>query len=212
MVHRVALRAGRRQTPLRQAARRVPRGRSEGDRHRDAAERDAGRVRRPCLRPPARRRGRYSPPLPLLVAAAATYLSVAAAADAPAVRRGYTYVNLDDCWIHPNRTADGQLQPDPNRFPAGIEELTGWLHERHFKFGLCTSPHSPSSATPCAPASARREASCVQTPRAASAPAPTAATTRATARGSIGRTPRYRATGSTTTRTRAPSPAGTWTI
>ncbi|GAA4085119.1 hypothetical protein GCM10022233_79140 [Streptomyces shaanxiensis] len=33
---------------------------------------------------------------------------------------GYEYVNLDDCWALPNRDANGQLVPDPVRFPGGI--------------------------------------------------------------------------------------------
>ena len=75
---------------------------------------------------------------------------------------GYTYVNLgtitllrttfrfsthhislaacaDDCWIYPNRTANGALQPDPTRFPTGMAALADWLHAREFKFGLYTS-------------------------------------------------------------------------
>eukprot|EP00041_Stephanoeca_diplocostata_P022926 m.554714 g.554714 ORF g.554714 m.554714 type:complete len:464 (+) comp22178_c0_seq11:74-1465(+) len=52
---------------------------------------------------------------------------------------GYTYINLDDCWIHPNRTVDGKLQPDPNRFPSGMAAMADWLHDRGFKFGVYTS-------------------------------------------------------------------------
>ena len=33
---------------------------------------------------------------------------------------GYTYLNLDDCWIAENRTADGELTWDTSRFSKGI--------------------------------------------------------------------------------------------
>ena len=52
---------------------------------------------------------------------------------------GYRHVALDDCWGYPNRTVDGQLQPDPARFPSGMLELTRWLHARNFTFGIYTS-------------------------------------------------------------------------
>jgi len=52
---------------------------------------------------------------------------------------GYRYINLDDCWASHLRTADGALQPSPDRFPSGIPALTAWLHARGFKFGLYTS-------------------------------------------------------------------------
>src|ERR687892_398056 len=32
---------------------------------------------------------------------------------------GYEYVNLDDCWMAPERDAQGRLQADPERFPSG---------------------------------------------------------------------------------------------
>ena len=39
-------------------------------------------------------------------------------------KAGYTYLNADDCWIAQNRTADGKLAADPNRFPHGMAWLT----------------------------------------------------------------------------------------
>ena len=33
---------------------------------------------------------------------------------------GYQYVNIDDCWALPQRDADGNLVPDPAKFPHGI--------------------------------------------------------------------------------------------
>ncbi|ETO07252.1 hypothetical protein RFI_30140, partial [Reticulomyxa filosa] len=37
------------------------------------------------------------------------------------------------------RDADGNLQADKHRFPSGIANLTEWLHENGFLFGLYTS-------------------------------------------------------------------------
>ena len=34
---------------------------------------------------------------------------------------GYQYVNIDDCWALPQRNAQGDLVPDPVRFPNGIK-------------------------------------------------------------------------------------------
>ena len=52
---------------------------------------------------------------------------------------GYDYVNLDDCWMAPTRTADGQLQADPTRFPNGIAWLASQLHSMGLKLGLYES-------------------------------------------------------------------------
>jgi len=52
---------------------------------------------------------------------------------------GYTYVNLDDCWVALERTAEGKLTWDAGRFPSGLPSLISWLHERNFRFGLYTS-------------------------------------------------------------------------
>ncbi|XP_068689821.1 alpha-N-acetylgalactosaminidase-like, partial [Montipora foliosa] len=39
---------------------------------------------------------------------------------------GYMYISIDDCWASHNRTSDGQLQPDPLRFPSGIPALANY--------------------------------------------------------------------------------------
>ena len=49
---------------------------------------------------------------------------------------GYDYVNLDDCWMAPTRAADGQLQPDPAKFPHGIKWLADQLHAMDLKLGV----------------------------------------------------------------------------
>ncbi|MFD8499119.1 NPCBM/NEW2 domain-containing protein [Amycolatopsis sp. NPDC059657] len=52
---------------------------------------------------------------------------------------GYTYVNLDDCWAKPQRNAQGDLEPDPVRFPHGIKYVADYVHSKGLKFGIYTS-------------------------------------------------------------------------
>ncbi len=52
---------------------------------------------------------------------------------------GYQYVNIDDCWAEQNRTADGKLEPNHERFPHGIEALADYVHEKGLKLGIYTS-------------------------------------------------------------------------
>ena len=40
---------------------------------------------------------------------------------------GYTYVNIDDCWLSHERDRRGRLQPDPLRFPSGIPALSKYV-------------------------------------------------------------------------------------
>ncbi|HLP08910.1 MAG TPA: glycoside hydrolase family 27 protein [Opitutaceae bacterium] len=49
---------------------------------------------------------------------------------------GYTYIVLDDCWALKERDANGNLVPDPAKFPAGMKALGDFLHARGFKFGI----------------------------------------------------------------------------
>lgn len=39
---------------------------------------------------------------------------------------GYTYLNIDDCWIG-GRDDKGRLVPDPKRFPNGIAFLADYV-------------------------------------------------------------------------------------
>src|ERR1043165_3295368 len=52
---------------------------------------------------------------------------------------GYQYVNLDDCWALPQRGPDGNLVPDPARFPNGIKHVADYVHSKGLKFGIYTS-------------------------------------------------------------------------
>ncbi|XP_019302601.2 alpha-N-acetylgalactosaminidase [Panthera pardus] len=48
---------------------------------------------------------------------------------------GYTYLNMDDCWIG-GRDAKGRLIPDPKRFPNGIAFLADYAHSLGLKLGI----------------------------------------------------------------------------
>lgn len=48
---------------------------------------------------------------------------------------GYEYVVIDDCW-QVDRDAQGNIVPDPTRFPSGIKALADYVHSKGLKFGL----------------------------------------------------------------------------
>jgi alpha-galactosidase len=52
---------------------------------------------------------------------------------------GYEYVNIDDCWMAPQRDAEGRLLPDPVRFPSGIKAVADYVHARGLKLGIYSS-------------------------------------------------------------------------
>ena len=52
---------------------------------------------------------------------------------------GYEYVNIDDCWMAPERDADGNLVPDPVRFPDGIAAVADYVHALDLKLGIYSS-------------------------------------------------------------------------
>lgn len=49
---------------------------------------------------------------------------------------GYEYINMDDCWSATERDANGNLQPDPDRFPNGLKVVADYLHSMGFKMGI----------------------------------------------------------------------------
>jgi alpha-galactosidase len=50
---------------------------------------------------------------------------------------GYNYLVVDDCWSDKaGRDADGNLVPDPVRFPNGIKVLADYVHARGMRFGI----------------------------------------------------------------------------
>ncbi|XP_015676090.2 alpha-galactosidase A [Protobothrops mucrosquamatus] len=49
---------------------------------------------------------------------------------------GYHFLCIDDCWMAPTRDKQGQLQPDPKRFPGGIKKLADYVHSKGLKLGI----------------------------------------------------------------------------
>ncbi|MEY9927438.1 alpha-galactosidase [Catenulispora sp. GP43] len=49
---------------------------------------------------------------------------------------GYNYVNIDDCWMAPNRDSAGNLVPDPVKFPDGIKAVADYVHAKGLKLGI----------------------------------------------------------------------------
>lgn len=50
--------------------------------------------------------------------------------------KGYDTVTTDDCWMTHTRAADGNLVPDPTRFPHGMAYVGEQLHAMGLKFGI----------------------------------------------------------------------------
>ncbi|WP_035647771.1 glycoside hydrolase family 27 protein [Flavobacterium sp. ASV13] len=49
---------------------------------------------------------------------------------------GYNYIVLDDGWMTRERDANGDLIPDPVKFPNGMKALIDYVHSKGLKFGL----------------------------------------------------------------------------
>jgi alpha-galactosidase len=48
---------------------------------------------------------------------------------------GYQYITIDDCW-QVDRDKDGNIIPDPKKFPSGIKALADYVHSKGLKFGI----------------------------------------------------------------------------
>ena len=48
---------------------------------------------------------------------------------------GYRYVIIDDCW-QVARDANGNIVPDPERFPQGMKAVADYVHGKGLKFGI----------------------------------------------------------------------------
>ncbi len=55
---------------------------------------------------------------------------------------GYSYIVVDAGWKAKNRGSDGNLLPDPIRFPSGIKSLADYVHGKGLKFGIYTDAGS----------------------------------------------------------------------
>lgn len=49
---------------------------------------------------------------------------------------GYQYVVVDDGWEALSRDRDGNLVPDPLKFPSGMKALADYVHSKGLKFGI----------------------------------------------------------------------------
>ncbi|MEU8471192.1 alpha-galactosidase [Streptomyces sp. NPDC029006] len=49
---------------------------------------------------------------------------------------GYTYVNIDDCWMTHSRDSGGHLVPDPAKSPSGIKGTADYVHSLGLKLGI----------------------------------------------------------------------------
>ena len=49
---------------------------------------------------------------------------------------GYNYIVLDDGWMTRERDSNGNLVPDPIKFPSGMKVLIEYIHSKGLKFGL----------------------------------------------------------------------------
>lgn len=48
---------------------------------------------------------------------------------------GYEYIVIDDCW-QVGRDENGNIIPDPERFPSGMKALGDYIHAKGLKFGI----------------------------------------------------------------------------
>lgn len=49
---------------------------------------------------------------------------------------GYEYIVIDDCWSLKSRDENGNLVPDPAKFPHGMKYVADYVHSKGFKFGM----------------------------------------------------------------------------
>lgn len=49
---------------------------------------------------------------------------------------GYEYVIIDDCWALRERNENGEMVPDPDKFPHGMKYVSDYIHEKGLKFGM----------------------------------------------------------------------------
>src|SRR5689334_8068822 len=59
---------------------------------------------------------------------------------------GYTYVDIDDCWMAGSRDSGGHLVPDPVKFPDGISGTAAYVHSKGLKLGIYESAGTKTCA------------------------------------------------------------------
>jgi alpha-galactosidase len=57
---------------------------------------------------------------------------------------GYEYIVIDDCWSLKERDSEGNMVPDPAKFPSGMRALADYIHAKGLKFGMysCVGTHT----------------------------------------------------------------------
>ena len=57
---------------------------------------------------------------------------------------GYQYIVIDDGWMLKERDKQGNLVPDPAKFPNGIKSVADYIHQKGYKFGIynCAGTHT----------------------------------------------------------------------
>ncbi len=56
--------------------------------------------------------------------------------DSGLVGYGYDTVVIDDCWALRERSPEGKLVPDPEKFPHGMKYVADYVHSKGLKFGM----------------------------------------------------------------------------
>ena len=59
-----------------------------------------------------------------------------AMADSGLRAAGYEYLVIDDCWAARERDGNGNLVPEPAKFPGGMKAVADYVHGKGLKFGL----------------------------------------------------------------------------
>ena len=54
-------------------------------------------------------------------------------------RLGYEFICIDDCWMAMERSENGSLVPDSEKFPNGIAKLADTIHGMGLKLGIYSS-------------------------------------------------------------------------
>lgn len=52
---------------------------------------------------------------------------------------GYEYVNVDDCWMTPDRDENSNMITNSSSFPGTMKNLSDYVHGKGLKFGLYSS-------------------------------------------------------------------------
>lgn len=60
------------------------------------------------------------------------------------LQKGFSFVNVDDCWSLPTRDNNGHILADPAKFPSGIPALSKNLTTLGLKFGLFSAAGTSS--------------------------------------------------------------------